>query len=84
MKLLRKEIVNIRRELIALAVRVLANETTLVRKPELFEVWLNDLLGFESYDQQMARNIEVELDRVTATIKRVKVDREFKKITKNV
>lgn len=84
MKLLRKEIMKFRRDLIAFAVRVLANETSLVQKPTAFESFLNDIFEIESYDQRMARNVEVELDRAAATVKRVKINREFKKITKNV
>lgn len=72
-----------KRELIALAVRILANETTLVRKPQPFEAFLNDLLGQESYDQQLARNIEVELDRAIRTTKNVRRHLEFKKIARS-
>jgi hypothetical protein len=75
---------SVRREIIAMTVRILANETSLVRKPEPFESFLNDLFGIESYDQRMARNIEVELDRVTDTVKRVNLNRKFNKIVQNV
>jgi len=74
----------IRREIIALAVRILANETSLVRRPELFETFINDLFGIESYDQQIARNIDVELDRATAAVKRVNLNRKFNKIVQNI
>jgi hypothetical protein len=75
---------NMKRELIALAIRILANETTIVRKPEPFEAFVNSLFGeTESYDQRMARNIEVELDRATETVKRIKTDRKFKKIVRD-
>lgn len=72
---------NIKREIIALAVRILADKTGVVRKPEPFETFLTEIFGGESYDQQIARNVEVELDRAVRTAKRVKTDREFKKIT---
>ena len=74
---------NIKREIIALAVRILADKTTVVRKPEPFEAFLTEIFGGESYDQQIARNVEVELDRAVQTAKRVKTDREFKKITQD-
>ncbi len=74
---------SMKKDIIALAVRILANETSIVRKPEPFEALINDLFGIESEEQRMARNIEVELDRVVETAKRVNIDRKFKKITKD-
>jgi hypothetical protein len=74
----------LKRGLIALAVELLANNTSLVRKPDQFEIFINHICGVESDEQRMARLIEESVDQVTATVKRVKVDREFKKITSNV
>jgi|1185.fasta_scaffold1386719_2 hypothetical protein len=74
---------NMKRELIALVIRIIANETTIVRKPTPFEALFTDLIGEESYDQRAARNIEVELDRATETVKRIKTDRKFKKIVRD-
>jgi hypothetical protein len=74
---------NMKRELIALAVRILADKTTIVRKPDPFEAIINSLFGeTESYDQRLARDVEVELTRVTETVKRLKTDRKFKKIVR--
>ena len=75
---------SIRREIIALAVRVLAEKTSLVRKPEPFEAFMYSLFGdYESYDQRIAREVEESLDETVRTVKRMKTDREFKKITQN-
>ncbi len=75
---------SIKRDIIAFAIRVIVNETNLVRKPDQFETFINHICGYETFDQQMARNIEVELDRVIGTAKRMNVDRKFKKITKDI
>jgi hypothetical protein len=75
---------NVKREIIALTVRILANNTTVVRKPDSWECILDGLFGHESYDQRMARDIEVELDRATEAVKRVNLNRKFKKIVRNV
>lgn len=74
---------NVKRELIALAVRVLADKTSLVRKPDSFELFLNSMFGGETYDQQLARQIEADLDKATAAVKRANTNRKFKKITQD-
>lgn len=75
---------NAKRELIALAVRLLADKTSLVRKPDSFELFLQTFLNGETYDQTLARNIEADLDRATNAVKRVNTNRKFKKITQNI
>lgn len=74
---------NIKRELIALGVRLLADKTSLVRKPDSFELMLNSFFNTETYDQQLARKIESDLDRATDATKRAITNRKFKKITQN-
>lgn len=75
---------NVKRELIALGIRLLADKTSLVRKPDSFELLLNSMFGTETYDQQLARKIEADLDRGVEAAKRFNTDRQFKKITKNI
>lgn len=75
---------NVRKEILALAIRILVSKTTLIREPDPFEKLFNDLLGRESFDRQIAATIDAELDRATATVKRVNIDRKFKKITENM
>lgn len=75
---------NLKIELIALAVRLVSEKTNLIRKPDSFEVLLTELFGGETYDRQLARNIEAESARAVAAAKRFSTDRKFAKITKNV
>lgn len=75
---------NFKRILSALIVEILADKTTIVRKPNSTDLWIHALLGVETEDQRMARSIEESLDQVTATVKRAKTNREFKKIVQNV
>ena len=75
---------NAKRELIALAVRLLADNTSIIRKPDSFELMLNSFFNTETYDQQLARQIEGELDRAVAAAKRCNTNRKFKKITQNI
>lgn len=74
----------IKRELIALGVRLLADKTSLVRKPDSFELLLNSFFNTETYDQQLARKIEEDLDRASHATKRAITNHKFKKITKNI
>lgn len=71
-------------ELIALAVRVLAEKTSLIRKPDPIEDFINNMFGFETYDQRVARSIEAETERAIEAVKRIRTNRKFKKITENV
>lgn len=70
----------IKRELIALAVRLLADNSSVIRKPEPFEAFLSELFTGETYDERMAREIDEDAARFARTIKNVRRGREFKKI----
>ena len=74
---------NVKRELIALAVRLVADKSNLVRKPDSFEHFVNTMFGAPSYDQLLAYKIEKDLDNVIDATKRFNTDRKFKKITQN-
>lgn len=75
---------NLRRELIALAIRILHYEKDIRRRPEPLDTFINQLFGLESYDQKLAREIDITLDEVTEAAKRANLNRKFKKITKNL
>lgn len=75
---------NVKRELIALVVRVIANETNLIRKPSDFEAMLYSFLGEPSYDQKIAAAVEEEADRVLEAAKRIHTNHKFKKIVKDI
>lgn len=74
---------NVKRELIALAVRVLADNSNVVRKPEPFEAFLTDIFGLESYDQRAARVIDEESAKALEAVKRARTNSKFKKIMKH-
>ena len=84
MKPTKEIIMNVRREVIALIVRILANETPYIRKDEPSDVFFNHLFGVETQEQQVTRYIEVALDEATETAKRVNLNRKFKKIVRHV
>lgn len=75
---------NIKREILAGIVRVLAENTNLIRKPSDFEERLNTMFGGESYDRRIAADLETELDKVTDAAKRFNTNRKFKKITQHI
>lgn len=75
---------NFKRELIALVVRTLADNTSLIRKPSEFETFLSSFMGDESYDRRIAADLEVEADRVLASAKSINLRRKFNKITKHI
>ena len=75
---------NIKRTLIALAVEILADRTTIVRKSDPMDNFIHAMFGVETDEQRMTRSIEETVDQVTETVKRAKTKREFKKIVQNV
>lgn len=75
---------NIKRALIALAVEILATNTSLVHKAEPRDAFWNSFFGIETDEQRMTRNIETEVDRASATLKSININRKFKKIVRNV
>ncbi len=75
---------NLKIELIALAVRLASEKTNLVRKPDVFESFITEMFGGESYDRHVARTIAVEAERGIAAAKRVNINRKFKKIIQHV
>lgn len=74
----------IKTEIIALAVRLVAENTSLIRKPDAFESLITNIFGGETYDVRAAKEIEATTARVINSAKKMHVDREFKKIIKNV
>lgn len=72
---------NIKHEVLAFAVRLVAENTNLIHRPTGFESLITDIFGEESYDHRMARNLEVETQRAADAIQRVRTSRQFKKIT---
>jgi hypothetical protein len=75
---------NFKRIIIELAVMVLAEKTTIVRKSDPMESFISGLFGLETEEERLARGIEETLDAVTSSVKQTKIDREFKKITSNM
>lgn len=71
-------------ELIALVVRIAAEHTNLVRKPEPFEALISEFFGGESYDRRIAKDLEGDAERAVAAIKRFRTNRKFKKIVEHV
>lgn len=75
---------NIKHEVIALGVRVLAQHTTLIRKPSDIEELMSNIFGGETYDSRIATQVELESERVLEAAKRINNRRKFNKIVKNV
>jgi hypothetical protein len=73
-----------RQDIIALAIRMIAANTTLIRKPDPIESFITDIFGMETYDQRLARSIEVEAAKLTKCAKTAKTNRTFKKITEKI
>ncbi len=72
---------NIKHEVIALAIRLVADKTNLIRKPDSIEVLITQLFGGETYDRRLARSISEETERAVEATKRFRTNRKFKKIT---
>lgn len=72
-----------RKALIALAVRVLANEG-IIRQASPFEDIFAQVLGTETSDRRRAREIDASISKATEAVKRIKTNRKFKKIVEHV
>lgn len=75
---------NTKRELIALAVRFLAENTTLVRKPDSIQELIATMFSGETYDQRLARELDESSQKALESAKQFAVNRKFKKITKDI
>jgi hypothetical protein len=75
---------NIKSAAIAAVVRLLADNTTLIRKETPAENFFGSLFGFESPEQRVAREAEVIVDKTVDAVKRARTNRKFKKIVENV
>lgn len=74
----------IKTEIIALAVRLVSEKTNIIQKPNEFESLITNVLGGDSYDIRIAKDIEASLNRAMDSAKRMTIDRKFKKITKEM
>ena len=74
---------NIKRELIALGIRMASNKTSLIGKPDPFDHFMSALFGTETREDRLARTIDEETDRAAEAAKRAVTNFKFKKITKN-
>lgn len=69
---------NIKTEIVALAVRVLA-ENGIIRKPDAFNEMISEIFTGQSYDKRMANEIVAGTDKAVTAAKRIKIARPFKK-----
>lgn len=69
---------------IAFAVRLVAENTNLIRKPDSIQMFFDSIFGEETYDVKIARNIEEETARALTATKRARTNLKFKKIVKHV
>jgi hypothetical protein len=74
---------NTKTAVIAFAVRLLSEKSSLIAKPDPMSEFINRFCGIESYDVRVARAIEDDLQKVTSAAKRVSTNHKFKKLTKN-
>ena len=75
---------DLKTELVALAVRVLSAKTNVVQKPDQFTELLTVMFGGESYDRRLARSIVADSENAVTAVKQFRTNRQFKKITKNI
>ena len=75
---------NVRIQLIAAGIRLLADNTSLINRPVGFESLLEEIFETDPYDIRLARKIDAELSRAVAFARRTKTNHDFKKIVQNV
>lgn len=74
---------NLTTEFVALAVRVLADKTTLIRKPDTIETLFTAFMGGKSYDRRLAEELVAEATKAVTAVKRANTKRKFKLIVNN-
>lgn len=72
-----------RTDIVATAVRILAENTSLIRKPSETESFFTLMMGAEPFEYRKAREITETIDEVVNLVKRANNYRKFKKIVKN-
>ncbi len=75
---------NIKLELVTLAVRVLSTKTTLLPQQSGLDNFISTLLTGETFETRTAKNILAETERIAGAAKRANTNRKFKKIVQNV
>ena len=70
---------NLKTEIVALAVRALSDKTNLIRKPDALEELFSALFTGKSYDQRLAEDIVADAENAAAAVKRFKTSRQAKK-----
>jgi hypothetical protein len=71
---------NLKTEIVALAVRTLAEKTNLVRKPDAFEELINTIFTGKSFDQRVAEDVIGTTDELASIAKRIRTRHQVKKI----
>lgn len=74
---------DIKRMLISVAVRILAEKTDLIRKSDSLETFISDLFGTETETERVIRELDHASDKAIEAAKKFANDRKFKKITKD-
>jgi hypothetical protein len=62
---------NVRTQLIAAAVRILADKDILIHKPDPFAGLFDQLFGQETYDVRIAKDVDAHITRASKTAKRI-------------
>lgn len=75
---------NVKTELIALAVRALSEKTDLISKPDNFTEFFATFTTGKTYDERVAEQIEEFAQKSVTAARKMRTDRKFKKITQNV
>lgn len=75
---------NVKTEIALLAVRVISEKTNIAPKPDPLTELFSTIFGGETYEQRLARELVASSEKAVETIKKLNVNRKFKKIVKNV
>jgi hypothetical protein len=74
---------NIKTEIVALAVRVLA-EKKIISKPDNFTEFLTVIMTGETFDRRLASTVVTSSDKAVAAVKSYKINRELNKPLRRV
>lgn len=75
---------NIKLELVTLAVRALSTKTSLLPKHSEFDNFISTLLTGETVETRTAKSILAETERLAGAARKMNTNRKFKKIIQHV
>lgn len=74
---------NIKVEIVTLAIRALQSNTTLLRRPDTFENFISAIFTGQTIEERQAHQVVATAETLVDSAKKMNLNRKFKKIVQN-